>query len=153
MYSSGPLSIYAPRLQMQDNLKMSTRRQTSCIPFLPKHFTKTSTKFHFHIYIYFCHLCPHYLLKLHPCPFIVSHLFLQQFSYCHTIHCQLLTQTNFTTEPATIRNIFLTLSHYEHSQVLSVNLSNTGWNDKIVVLKKTTRQLYFKTFIEKNQFR
>ena len=25
----------------------------------------------------------------------------------------------------------------------------TGWNDKIVVLKETTRQLYFKTFIEK----
>ena len=28
-------------------------------------------------------------------------------------------------------------------------LANTGWNDKIVVLKKTTLQLYFKTFIEK----
>ena len=28
----------------------------------------------------------------------------------------------------------------------------TGWSDKIVVLKKTTLQLYFKTFIEKNQF-
>ena len=26
----------------------------------------------------------------------------------------------------------------------------TGWNDKIVVLKKTTLQLYFKTFIEKS---
>ena len=26
---------------------------------------------------------------------------------------------------------------------------NTGWNDKIVILKKTTLQLYFKTFIEK----
>ena len=25
----------------------------------------------------------------------------------------------------------------------------TGWNDKTVVLKKTTLQLYFKTFIEK----
>ena len=25
----------------------------------------------------------------------------------------------------------------------------TGWNDKIVVLKKTTLQLYFKTFTEK----
>ena len=25
----------------------------------------------------------------------------------------------------------------------------TEWNDKIVVLKKTTLQLYFKTFIEK----
>ena len=25
----------------------------------------------------------------------------------------------------------------------------TGWNDKIVVLKNTTLQLYFKTFIEK----
>ena len=29
---------------------------------------------------------------------------------------------------------------------------STGWNDKIVVLKKSL-QLYFKTFIEKNQFR
>ena len=26
---------------------------------------------------------------------------------------------------------------------------STGWNDKIVVQKKTTLQLYFKTFIEK----
>ena len=26
---------------------------------------------------------------------------------------------------------------------------STGWNDKIVVLKKTTQQFYFKTFIEK----
>ena len=25
----------------------------------------------------------------------------------------------------------------------------TGWNDKIVLLKKTTLQIYFKTFIEK----
>ena len=25
----------------------------------------------------------------------------------------------------------------------------TGWNDKIVVLKKTTLQVYFKTIIEK----
>ena len=27
--------------------------------------------------------------------------------------------------------------------------TTTGWSDKIVVLKKTTQQLYFKTFIEK----
>ena len=27
---------------------------------------------------------------------------------------------------------------------------STGWNDEIVVLKKTTLQLYFKTFIEKS---
>ena len=26
---------------------------------------------------------------------------------------------------------------------------STGWNNKIVILKKTTLQLYFKTFIEK----
>ena len=32
----------------------------------------------------------------------------------------------------------------------SENHGNTGWNDKIVALKKTTLQLYF---IEKNQFR
>ena len=30
-----------------------------------------------------------------------------------------------------------------------VPLERTGWNDKIVVIKKTTLQLYFKTFIEK----
>ena len=30
-----------------------------------------------------------------------------------------------------------------------VELTSTGWNDKIVVLKKTTLQLYFKTFIQK----
>ena len=30
-----------------------------------------------------------------------------------------------------------------------VELTSTGWNNKIVVLKKTTLQLYFKTFIEK----
>ena len=28
-------------------------------------------------------------------------------------------------------------------------MTSTGWNDKIVVLKKTTLQIYFKTFIEK----
>ena len=32
---------------------------------------------------------------------------------------------------------------------LWISVKNTGWNDKIVVLKKTTLQLYFKTFIEK----
>ena len=31
----------------------------------------------------------------------------------------------------------------------TVNIFYTGWNDKIVVLKKTTLQLYFKTFIVK----
>ena len=30
-----------------------------------------------------------------------------------------------------------------------LNSTTTGWNDKIVVLKETTLQLYFKTFIEK----
>ena len=37
------------------------------------------------------------------------------------------------------------------SSVLSnyKDVIHTGWNDKIVVLKKTTLQLYFKTFIEK----
>ena len=33
--------------------------------------------------------------------------------------------------------------------LLLLDAVNTGWNDKIVVLKKTTLQLYFKTFIEK----
>ena len=32
-------------------------------------------------------------------------------------------------------------------------LWSSGWNDKMIVLKKTTLHLYFKTFIEKNQFR
>ena len=31
----------------------------------------------------------------------------------------------------------------------SIKIVSTGWNDKIVVQKKTTLQLYFKTFIEK----
>ena len=30
-----------------------------------------------------------------------------------------------------------------------ISMETTRWNDKIVVLKKTTLQLYFKTFIEK----
>ena len=30
-----------------------------------------------------------------------------------------------------------------------VSIVTTGWNDKIVVLKKTILQLYFKSFIEK----
>ena len=32
--------------------------------------------------------------------------------------------TDYTTEPPTLSTIFLTLSHYEHPQVLPVNLSN-----------------------------
>ena len=36
-----------------------------------------------------------------------------------------------------------------NSVCLLNSTNNTGWNDKIVVLKKTTLQLYFKTFIEK----
>ena len=30
-----------------------------------------------------------------------------------------------------------------------VEIGCIGWNDKIVILKKTTLQLYFKTFLEK----
>ena len=33
--------------------------------------------------------------------------------------------------------------------VIIIGNGYPGWNDKIVVLKKTTLQLYFKTFIEK----
>ena len=36
-------------------------------------------------------------------------------------------------------------SNYLHD----LEIQSTGWYDKIVVLKKTTQQLYFKTFIEK----
>ena len=40
------------------------------------------------------------------------------------------------------------------SNILSFQYVNTEWNDKIVILKKKkTLQLYFKSFIEKNQFR
>ena len=30
-----------------------------------------------------------------------------------------------------------------------INIFDTGWNAEIIVQKKTTLQLYFKTFIEK----
>ena len=39
-----------------------------------------------------------------------------------------------------VKNMFLFLVRKEI-------VENTGWNDKIVVLKKTTLQLYFKTVI------
>ena len=35
------------------------------------------------------------------------------------------------------------------SPTIDIFVAYTGWNYKIVVLKKTTLQLYFKTFIEK----
>ena len=38
------------------------------------------------------------------------------------------------------------------AEILTINTQKglyTGWNDKIVVQKKTILQLYFKTFIEK----
>ena len=35
------------------------------------------------------------------------------------------------------------------ARVRQQNVIYTGWNDKIVILKKTTQQLHFKTFIEK----
>ena len=38
---------------------------------------------------------------------------------------------------------------FQYSIVFAYFPINTGWNDKIVVLKKATLQLYFKTFIEK----
>ena len=44
------------------------------------------------------------------------------------------------------RHINEELEHFMNSDYISIN---TGWNDKIVILKKTTLQLYFKTFIEK----
>ena len=36
-----------------------------------------------------------------------------------------------------------------YQQNIRSQIIYTGWNDKIVVLKKTTLQLYSKTFIEK----
>ena len=33
---------------------------------------------------------------------------------------------------------------------INVSILHTGWNDKIVVLKKTTLQLYFKTLLKKS---
>ena len=38
---------------------------------------------------------------------------------------------------------------WTHTRIVRKNHKNTRWNDKIVALKKTTLQLYFKTFIEK----
>ena len=38
---------------------------------------------------------------------------------------------------------------YDSSQIADLEDLYTGWNDKIVVLKKTTLQFYLKTFIEK----
>ena len=44
-----------------------------------------------------------------------------------------------------ILTILFNINHFfAHSEVVT-----TGWNDKIVVLKKTTLQVYFKTVIEK----
>ena len=43
---------------------------------------------------------------------------------------------------------FMLFSHY-FTEKEEVGNTYTGWNDKIVVLMKTTLQLYFKTFIEK----
>ena len=57
-----------------------------------------------------------------------------------------------------IFNDFLYLKPFNSVQKMSSKLNykyyitirgTTGWNDKIVALKKTTLQLYFKTFIEK----
>ena len=39
--------------------------------------------------------------------------------------------------------IYIYTHTHTHTQIY------TGWNNKIVVQKKTTLQLYFKTFIEK----
>ena len=55
-------------------------------------------------------------------------------------------------------HLMQTLSNYlktrvQRPQAINVDISQyTRWNDKIVVQKKTTLQIYFKTFIEKNQF-
>ena len=38
---------------------------------------------------------------------------------------------------------------HTHTHTLTHTYICTGWNDKIVVLKKTTLQIYLKTFIEK----
>ena len=58
------------------------------------------------------------------------------------------TQLNYQT--VLFQTIQFNINHlFELSINVKVNSLNTGWNDKIVVLKKTTLQLYFKTFIEK----
>ena len=36
-----------------------------------------------------------------------------------------------------------------HARLRMRTFEPTGWNDKIVVLKKTALQLYFRTFFEK----
>ena len=61
---------------------------------------------------------------------------------------------NFFPRPSLILVNILTfcISFYNNVPRESLNptiIYYTGWNDKIVVLKKTTLQLYFQTFIEK----
>ena len=49
-----------------------------------------------------------------------------------------------------VKIVPLVLNIYIQANTLGKGMNpTTGWNDKIVVRKKTTLQLYFKTFIEK----
>ena len=46
-------------------------------------------------------------------------------------------------------NFSVTKYTWKHLNVIMTLDISIGWNDKIVVLKKTTLQLYLKTFFEK----
>ena len=76
-----------------------------------------------------------------------KHVFLQEaLDHLSVIECQMdivsfLLFSKNVKPFSFIRSIDCTL--------FSIYFLNTGSNDKIVVLKKTTLQLYFKTFIEK----
>ena len=74
--------------------------------------------------MYFRHICSHHTLKpplvLSPYSTSFTHTFLIVTpSISHFRH-----DTNYTTEPPTVSTIFPTLSHYDHLQVLPVNVSN-----------------------------
>ena len=74
-----------------------------------------------------------FLLVLSPYSTVFSNAFLSDTpsisNYRH--------HTIYTTEPSTVNNIFLRLSHYEHPQVLPVNRRN------IVVLSRIMSTVFF----------
>ena len=92
-----------------------------------------------YIYIYIC-TCFYIIIKScswHSVPWLtltIHHYFLYYFSLTH----------------ACFWSVGWCFMAYQHVWIIQCQILflYTGWNDKIVVLKKTTLQLYFKTFIE-----
>ena len=97
----------------------STQAHNQNINQISFHFSFFKHYYYFHIS---CHLSSHHSLKLPPLSFHHTHQFHQHLSYGHIRHYR--HHTNYTTEPPTVSTIFPTLSHYDHPQVLPVNVSN-----------------------------